>query len=80
MSPDEMEAILKALSQQNINQWERTRLQSYYSVVAMAGTKQIKKPSDLFALPWDKDKKEKIHKPLSREDLAKMHSKFLNQK
>lgn len=73
---------MKACGEVNMNEWERTRLICMYSVIAMNGTKDIKQPSDLFPLPWDKNKKAiyQNHKTLSRDDIAKIHSQYLKQK
>ena len=54
MSQDEVAAIYKARSEADKIRWEQVRVISYWSVVAMNGTRTYKKPTDLFKLPWDK--------------------------
>lgn len=59
MSWGELAAILKADGENKRESWELARLQSFYTIIASAGTKHIKKPTDLFKLPWDNEGKSK---------------------
>lgn len=79
MSQDEVAAALKAWrkneDQRAQMDWEMARLMSYYSATAFGtptipGVGPVKKPSDLFKLPWDVDKSgDQIKtKPLSRDE------------
>jgi hypothetical protein len=70
MSQDEVVAVMKArqehynlISQQD---WEQTRLQCFYSVAAMGG--KVKKPKDLFRLPWDSERKASEAAPMTKKD------------
>lgn len=59
-------------------EWDKTRLLAYYSVIAFNGTKQIKKPSDLFLHPWeveDTPKKVGTRKVLSRDELVESYKR-----
>lgn len=74
MSPEEAGSIMKAKAEAEKNIWERTRLMCFYSVIAMDGTKNYKKPEDLFELSWDgKDSGEKerskVNTPLSKDEV-----------
>ena len=62
MSQDEVATVLRAWrkdkDQELQDEWERTRMLSYYSATAFGaptipGVGPVKKPSDLFSLPWD---------------------------
>lgn len=53
MSQDEIKAIMEAKVENEKISWEQTRLISFYSVIAQAGTKNIKTPKDLFKFGWD---------------------------
>jgi len=63
MSPDELRAITKARSERDTQEyrrtWEQTRAVSFYSLVAMQGTKDYKKPEDLFKFSWEKEEEPK---------------------
>jgi hypothetical protein len=60
MSQDEVVAVMKARNQHyelvSQGEWERVRLQCFYAATAFGG--KIKKPTDLFKLPWDVNAKE----------------------
>lgn len=58
MSFDEVEAILKENERREKDEWEKIRYQCFYSVVAIAGGKTYRKPSDLFQFPWEKPHRE----------------------
>lgn len=71
MSQDEMNAIFKAKNETDKTAWEQTRTICFYSVASMNGTKQFKKPSDLFSFTWEKPKPKKT---MTKEEiLAKMN-------
>ena len=53
MTPRELWAAKRGHDLLIRDEWERVRVLSYYSVVAMNGTKQIKQPKDLFLHPWE---------------------------
>jgi len=59
MSQDEVVAVMKARHEDysliSREAWEQARLQCFYSVAAMGS--KVKKPSELFALPWDGEQK-----------------------
>lgn len=68
MSQSEVSAALKADIERSKSDWEQTRLQCFYSLIAQAGNKKIKKPTDLFSFPWEKEERKKVEqKPLSPE-------------
>jgi hypothetical protein len=66
MSQDEISAIHKAINknkdQQDRQHWEQAREICFYSLVAMRGTKEFQKASDVFELPWDKKTAKKTKK------------------
>jgi hypothetical protein len=72
MSPDELKAIIKARSEKDTQDykvsWEQARAISFYSIVAMQGTKDYKKPEDLFKFSWEKADKPKPKK-LTQEEM-----------
>jgi len=53
MSQDETVSIMKAKVESDKQAWEQTRMLCFYSVVSQNGTKQFKKPKDLFTFSWD---------------------------
>ena len=73
MSQDEVASILTARFQSERASWEQTRTLSFYTVVAQQGTKQYRKPQDLFPLAWDKgDKPAAVHAPrLTKDEFLK---------
>jgi hypothetical protein len=69
MSQDEITAIMKAKHEIDKISWEQTRTLSFYTIAAQQGTKHIKSPKELFALPWDEGNKDKpISKALTRDE------------
>lgn len=50
-------------------QWEQTRLGCFYSVAAAGG--KVKKPRELFKLPWDGDKKADKEAPKTQKEAMK---------
>ena len=77
MSQDEAQAISIARREADKVSWEQTRLQAYYAIIAQIGTKEIKKPSDLFTFPWDDVKELPKGKRLSKEEFIKQTSQLL---
>jgi len=68
MSQDEIQAMATAKSEGDKIKWEQVRLQAYYTVVAQIGTKDIKKPSDLFKFAWDEIEDKPKSKRLNKEE------------
>jgi hypothetical protein len=79
MSQDELTAIMKAKSEKEATEnkvtWEQTRNICFFTVVAMNGTKTIKKPEDVFSLPWDKKKRES-KRVLTKDEAKKKADKM----
>jgi hypothetical protein len=60
--------------------WEQARLMSFYTVIAMGGTKEIEKPADLFPLPWDEGEEPKpVGKRLTKEEFLINATKILGK-
>lgn len=75
MSFDEIAEIFNQIDKIRQEKWEQIRQLAYYSV--LPHTKKIKKPSDLFRLPWDsKPKKAEVIKKLSSDELEKKLQKI----
>ena len=73
MSQSELAALLRADMERMKIGWEQTRLVSFYTMVSQNGTKKIKKPTDLFRFPWDKNENKKTVTPqTSPEELKKI--------
>lgn len=79
MSQDEVASVLKARNKDKEAstrvEWEQTRLMCYFSATAFGGG-SVKKPADLFSLPWDgeaagEQKPQKRKRPLTREEFKK---------
>jgi hypothetical protein len=79
MSFDEIQAVYKAKDEQFKMSMEQTRLLCFYNVVSMNGTKQYKKPADLFALPWEKDKKPRSRRLTEAEVIKKAEENRRNR-
>jgi hypothetical protein len=79
MSFDETQAVYKAKNEEFKSSMEQTRLLCYYSVISMNGTKQFKKPSDLFELPWEKANKPKGRRLTEVEVLQKAEENRRNR-
>jgi len=82
MSFDEIGAFLKTLESKKKDEWERIRYLCFYNVVSYNGTKQFKKPSELFILPWEKKKKNSTVRKISKEEVEKRKeqaSKYIKQ-
>jgi len=66
----------------NMNEhWEMSRSNSFWSFIAMNGTKNIKQPRDLYPLPQDKKVERKGMKPsktyvMSREQTKAEYAKY----
>jgi hypothetical protein len=80
MSQDEVVAVMKARfddyqlsSREN---WEKTRLQCFYSATAFGG--KIKKPKDLFRFPWDVKPVETVSKTEALKRLQDMRKNRAN--
>ena len=77
MSFDEISAILKSKDSTKREEWEKLRMQCFYSVAAQT---DIKKPTDLFKLPWDNQEKKQVSR-LTKEQTqhkAQKVKKWLN--
>jgi len=48
--------IYKARDEDAKIEWEKIRVLSYFSVTAQQGTKNLKKPKDLFVFKWEEEK------------------------
>ena len=70
MSFDEINEIYKAISKRNREDWEKIRIQCFYSLIAFGGANKIKKPSDLFKLS-DEEPEKKQGKTLTKEQIEK---------
>jgi hypothetical protein len=78
MSQDEVSSLLQASMDKDKAEWEKARIQAFYTVVSMNGTKQYKKPSDLFKFPWEsKPVVKKVAKVLSKEEFEKIANKAI---
>lgn len=53
MAIDEVIAVMDARHKSQRDEWERTRLLAFYTIVAQRGNKEIKTPAHLFKLPWE---------------------------
>ena len=62
----------------NREQWEQTRLQCFWSVATP--DKKVKKPRDLFKLPWDGKKKVSKEAPRTQKDAMKKLMSYGKQK
>jgi hypothetical protein len=78
MSQDEIIACLKAYNNNDKKDWERTRTECYYNYIYFNGTKHIKKPKDLFILPWEDNKTKGV--TLSKDDFFNIANKIRNGK
>lgn len=62
MSQDEVVAVMKARHENysliSRESWEQARLQCFYSVTAFGS--KIRKPTELFKLPWDGEGQKKV--------------------
>jgi len=71
MSQDEVVAVMKArhenYSMISREEWERTRLECFYSATAFGG--KVKRPGDLFKFPWDT--KKTLDKVVGKEEMLK---------
>ena len=80
MSQDELVAISKAKNESekmtNRKTWEQTRLICFYTIAAMHGTKDFKKPEDIFKLPWDESEEKPTGKRLTKEEFLKNAEKI----
>jgi len=78
MTQKEVLAIITANNEKDKVEWEKVRMMAYYSVVAVNGSKQIRKPSDLFKFPWEQKGKpvKKVGKTLSKEEFNKLADKI----
>jgi hypothetical protein len=79
MSFDEALAVYKSKDEEARATMEQTRLLCYYSVISMNGTKQFKKPSDLFELPWEKANRPKSRRLTEAEALKKAEENRRNR-
>lgn len=74
MSQDEVVAVMKARHESysilSRESWEQARLQCFYSVAAMGG--KVKKPGELFKLPWDGEGKKEVKKLTKEEALNRL--------
>lgn len=68
MSMDEVAQLLKASGDRDRRVWERERISWFYTLVAQSGTKEFKKPSDVFTFEWEKEPK-KEPKKLTKEEV-----------
>jgi len=79
MSQGEVVAVMKArhenYSMMSREEWERTRLECYYSATAFGG--KVKRPADLFKFPWDVKKApvKVVRKEEMIKRLQQMHKK-----
>ena len=80
MSFDEAQALYKAKNEEHKLSMEQTRLLCFYNVISMNGTKQFKKPSDLFEFPWEKAAKPKSRRLTEDEVLKKAEENRRNRK
>lgn len=71
MSFDEITAFVKTLENNKKDEWERVRYLCFYNVISQNGTKQFKRPSDLFTLPWEKKKKKSDGKKVTPEEIER---------
>jgi hypothetical protein len=73
MSHDEVVAVMKARHENygliNREAWEQTRVQCFYTVAAFGS--KIKKPTELFKLPWDKGKDAPQAVKMTKEEALK---------
>lgn len=79
MSQDEIVEVMKAYNNTIKTTWEQTRTQCFYNIVAFNGTRHIKKPQDLFLLPWEVDDKPKGNR-LTRDEFMNIANKMRNGK
>jgi len=73
-----MGAIIKARNEAELatirRTWEQTRAICFYNVIAMHGTKDYKKPQDLFLMSWEKKKADKMDKaPRNKDEAMERH-------
>lgn len=75
------EAVQLIKSHQDIYKisWEQTRTLCFYNMITFNGTKHIKKPKDLFLLPWEVDDKPK-GKTLEKDEFMNIANKIINGK
>ncbi len=73
MSHDEVVAVMKARHEDygliSREGWEQTRLGCFYTVAAFGG--KVKKPTELFKLPWDGKKDAAPVKVMTKEEALK---------
>lgn len=74
MGPDETIAILEADEHRRRDEWERARLQCFYSVAPY--NEKIKQASDLFSFPWDSQEKKEPRKTAKRETKEQIDRKI----
>ena len=72
MSQDEVASIMTAKTNHDREPWEQARTLSFYTIVSQHGTKNYKKPKDLFSLPWDVNCNNTVPAPrLTKEEFLK---------
>jgi hypothetical protein len=78
MSFEEISVLLKAVNEKEKRQWERDRLQWFYSLIA-PGLSKAKEPSDLVKFDWEikKSQGRKISKDKARDIESKLE-KIIN--
>jgi hypothetical protein len=83
MSQDEIVKVMEYRSKSDTDRikgtWEQVRLLSYYTVASFNGTKTMKKPTDLFLLPWEKSDKPKGRRLTEAEALKKAEDNRRNR-
>jgi hypothetical protein len=84
MSQDEVVAVMKARHEHynlvNREGWEQTRLKCFYTVAAISG--KVKRPKELFKLPWDDEKRQMLGevKTRTKEEALEMHQEMIKSR
>ena len=85
MSFDEINSLLKANNEKEKRQWERDRINWFYTLIA-PGLSKKREPTDLVMFEWEKETKERIKKEpgkLTKEQIdkkTKEAEKWLNNR
>lgn len=73
LSPGEAESMYKAHWEQVKIEWEKIRVLSFFTVIAHRGTKNYKKPTDLFTFTWEEQLTEKGERLTYEEAIKRAH-------